>query len=487
MTARSARARAGLATALLVLFPPALRAAPVTNALGQLELHLPDAVDMALRLNRDLARAGIGIEDGTYGLAVADAGFSIRYAPVGTASTSSSGDQFEAGMRANRKNLLGQDFQLRVSAEQDSGEDSETVQRGRVGLQVTQPLFRNFGRLVNEEPLVRARSELRRSRRAYENEINNLIVRVAETFLNIIRLERRIVTDDAFLTRTERLLELTRLRERQGRSSRVDTLRVSLQRGEAAARVQQSRERLHLARLDFLDLIGAGESTAVVLHPPPEETFAVPAPPEAVATAFSNRLDYAQAIDDALDRARGVRLARKNLQPDLAVVARYDRFGEGADAGDATAFDHDEWFVGLGAIRELNPALEAANLGRAELDLRAAREDLAIQAMAIRRRVQQQITSCNSTRQELEIAARNRVLAKSRADLAQKLFRIGRGDNFAVTDAEEAFLQAEAAWQDAQADWLLSAYRLRQELGTLREVPPELLPRAPAKAELLTK
>jgi outer membrane protein TolC len=57
---------------------------------------------------------------------------------------------------------------------------------------------------------------------------------------------------------------------------------------------------------------------------------------------------------------------------------------------------------------------------------------------------------------------------------------MGRGDNFAVTDAEQQFQQAETAWLAAQTEATLAGYKLLRLLGTLIEHPDELKPVAEA-------
>jgi outer membrane protein TolC len=51
---------------------------------------------------------------------------------------------------------------------------------------------------------------------------------------------------------------------------------------------------------------------------------------------------------------------------------------------------------------------------------------------------------------------------------------LGRGENFPVTDAEEAYLQAEKQWLSAQTESAIFKYRLFHVLGTLIEAPKEL-------------
>jgi outer membrane protein TolC len=61
------------------------------------------------------------------------------------------------------------------------------------------------------------------------------------------------------------------------------------------------------------------------------------------------------------------------------------------------------------------------------------------------------------------------------------MFETGRGDNFAVTDAENAYQQAQNQMLNAQADVAIAAYRLLRTLGILLEAPEELKPAAAAR------
>ena len=53
---------------------------------------------------------------------------------------------------------------------------------------------------------------------------------------------------------------------------------------------------------------------------------------------------------------------------------------------------------------------------------------------------------------------------------------MGRGDNFSVTDAEAAYMNAENQLLQAEKDSTLAGYQLRRSLGTLIEAPRDLLP-----------
>lgn len=58
--------------------------------------------------------------------------------------------------------------------------------------------------------------------------------------------------------------------------------------------------------------------------------------------------------------------------------------------------------------------------------------------------------------------------------LAQCMFEMGRSDNFSVTDAEQALLQAQNRLLGAQAEIVVTGYRLLRTLGLLLDSPDYL-------------
>ncbi len=468
-----------------------LLALPATADDGPAPLTLEQAVNQALERNRDLARGRTLLGRSEMGLRVAEAEFSFSFRPEGTAGAGDSESRVQYGLAATRAFRTGTEVQIRGSAgirePQDDDADTtetdadtstaDTLYNGRATIQVTQPVFRNFGRLVNEEGIASARDSLRSARRALEQETASTLLSVTETFVSCIRLERQIAADEAFLARMGQLLTLTATRERQGRATRVDRMRVDLQKGQAGTRLTQSRERLLQVRLDLAELTGLDASTLPALTPPPEFRIELPDAEHAVAVAYSNRLDYAQAIDNHTRAQRLSQITRRSLWPDLAIVSRYGKNDEGPSASDALNFGEDEWFIGLAAGRELNPARERAQLASAEVDVDATLQSVRISEVRIARLVHQRISSYRTALAEVDIARENLNLAQRRTDLARRLFKAGRGDAFSVSDSEDARQSAEVAWIDAQAALVVAGFRLMNEMGSLHAVPDDLKPK----------
>jgi outer membrane protein TolC len=379
-------------------------------------------------------------------------------------------------VKATREFSWGTEVSVGGHMSETENRDTGDYYRGAVDVEFTQPLFRNFGPLIHEEGIVRANSALRTARRGYEQQKAGLVVQVAEAFVSITRLRRQIASDEELLQRTEKLHRLTRAREAQGRATRVDALRVDLQLGEARLRLANSKESLSTTQRLFAELLGVAPDRTFEMDVPPLLTITIPSAEEAVRTALKNRLDYAQALQDGRESERAVRIARRALYPDIALKASFEKFGEGDNASEGSKLNDDTWFLGLAASTDLNRSQDRLGLDKAIVNEDSARGVIKIKEVSIAREVKERMDAYRRAQTSLKIAERNLTLAEGRTKLARRLFEAGRGDNFSVTDAEDALVQAQSGLLGAKAEALLSGYRLLQALGTLTEFPEELKP-----------
>ena len=276
----------------------------------------------------------------------------------------------------------------------------------------------------------------------------------------------------------DQLHRVTKAHELLGKTTRVDTLRVALLRGEAASRLAFAKERLSSTRNDFVELLGVPRDAEFQLAPVPALDFEIPEIDDAVKIALENRVDYAQVIQDREDSLRNVQIARRSLLPDVRLTVGHEWRGDGV--GSSGVFDLNEniWFFRVSVGTDLNPAIERANLGSAAYRNQSATKLIEIIELSIARLVQQHLLAHRRARQELNIATRNFGLAESRAKLTRRLFTLGREDNFSVTDAETAFVRSENRLFLAQSESVNSGYRLMRALGTLVESPPNLKPQS---------
>jgi len=443
---------------------------------GAPALTLTASLEKALLLNRDLRRQMLRVESAKLGVDAAQSAFAWRVGPSADVGTTSGDPSVGGGFNVGKRLRWGTDVGVntRLLWQETDVEAEDAFYAGRVSIGIEQPLFRDFGRAVNEEPVVMARSQARGAQRAWHAARMDTVLRVAEAYVDILRLERKIEIDTRFRDRTETLHRLTQAKERQGMATRVDALRVELQLGEANARLVTHRELLGSRITDFRELLGFADDAAIALQAVPDVEQALPSLVEARGIALSNRLDYAQALDSYVDAARQSGLAKRALQPRISLVTRYERLDDGYTASSLTRFGDDQWFVGLSADTDLVKTRERVVVSQAEMEKAASFYDIDTVRTMVARQVEQELLASRRAVAEVAIAERNVLLATSRARLARKLFAMGKGDNFTVTDAEDAALESEEALLNARADKLVMTYRLRRVLGTLLDVPSDL-------------
>lgn len=438
-------------------------------------LALDAAIQTALRYNAQLAYGRLAVDRQQMGVTSARQEFDTELSPNGAVNNTDGSADWRYGIQARKKFLWGTEIGLSTDVTRYPS-FVDDAWRSAVKLDVRQPLFRNFGRLVNEEGITSASERLRAEERRWELQKADIILDVVRSFETIIRLQKQMDCDQSILERTRKLRELTRIRERQGRASHVDTLRNELLYGQAQSRQETHREELFSATRELAELLGLPAEKNIELAATPLLDLDVPPMDVAIQTALSNRLDFAQTLDDYKSLQRQVKLARRKLEPDIYVVAENQQYDQANRLSDSLGFNNNLWTVGLAGQMDLLQHRDKTAVSTAELDVEAGRAAIRIKRRTLAREVQQAVSAYRQVRAEFTIAGRNYEAAQSRAALAGRLFEMGRGDNFAVSDAENAFVEAESALLSTRAQICVTGYNLLRLMGTLTETPSSLKP-----------
>jgi outer membrane protein TolC len=459
------------------LFALILSAGVLTPLLSfaQEPLDLERAIEYALAQNKQLVRSALAVDSSKLGVKSARTEFQISLRPAASSGLSQDNATRGVGLTASKKLIWG--TELRMSGREMSDSGNGNLHRSSIQFEIEQPIFRNFGALIHGEATVKANQDLKTARRRFVMQKADLVVEVVKSYENIFRLEHLVRSDRESFKRMDALCKLTKAKELLGRTTRIDTLRVELLRGQVLSRLEANQKRLASEERNFAELLGFSPDSVFALKPTPALDFTVPELEEAVRVALHNRLDYAQVLQDYEDAHRSVRIARKKLLPDIKLILRHSRVGEGQSASDARRLDDNVWFFGITAGTDVNAGKERVALAQARIDEASASESIKIVELSIARQVQQHLLDYRRAQEETALSAQNLHLAQSRAKLARRLFELGRGENFSVTDAEEAFLQAENQLFAARAESSISGYRLFRVLGTLIDVSEEIKPK----------
>lgn len=381
-----------------------------------------------------------------------------------------------AGLTVSKETPIGTELEASAASVKTNPDDIDAFYRSSVRIQIKQPLLRRIGTRVNLEPVRIAERGVLNSRREIALRQTDLIVQVAESHESLISLQRQIEYQIKTVDRLSKFLKLTSAREKQGRSTRVDTMRADLRLGNARLRIASLQDQLINEQTAFAELIGADPGVAFTATPSDMLIIDVPSPDNATASALSNRLDLAQILDDYEDAERGVRIARQNMLPDLSIIARYELSGEGESQSESTKMDDDVWFVGFQLTSDFPRRNEASTLTQAKLTKDLGGLKIERVTLAIKKQVLQAISTYRRILIEKELANKNYTIASDRARLARKLFEMGKGDSFSVSEAEDELLSAEEQLLSSQAAASVASYKLMRVTGTLIEYPSDLKP-----------
>lgn len=445
---------------------------PYSNALDAITLD--GAINTALSNNPTLKqlRLQTGTAELSIGVARSEFEFSLR--PEGGVRLDKGGDENDFyGLRLSKKTIYGSEVSISGVSESliDSG------RQNRFTLELSQPLFRFAGALINEEVIIQAKQSRRTVLRDLELSRSRIVVSVVEAYEQVLRLKKQLAADQQALLRAESLYKLTVAKERLGRTTRIDTLRVQLQQGQTLSRAQNTREQLASEQRALGELMGLDNRRLPDLTPAPFFQVKIGSVDEAIATALNNRLDYAQAQQQYEDTRRASRISKRSLLPSVKLVAHYEH------ADDELFFDQDlndsknTWYLSLVSDTDFNQSREKLEYRQSLQQQDRALEQIRAVHLSISREVEQRLLAYRRAHLELEVLEGNFQHAGARLKLARQLFRIGRTDGFSVTDAEQAYFTAQSSLLTGKSEASVNGYRLLNAMGTLIESPDHLKPR----------
>ncbi len=450
---------------LLLLCHPGWALEPIT---------LEEAINTALSNNPTLKQFQLRTNLVDLSAGIAQSKFELTTRPLGGVrldkDTDTSGFY---GLSLEKKTRYGTEIKVRGLNESVLGSERQN----RLTIEFSQPLFRLAGKLVNEENIVQARQSHRTSLRDLELSRSRLVVAVVEAFEQVMRLEQQLVADQQALKRAASLYKLTLAKERLGRTTRIDTLRVQLQQGQAISRRSNTQEQLSSSKRVLGELMGLNSDILPTLRSSPEFELEIETLEQATEIALANRLEIAQAQQQYNDTIRATRIAKKYLQPNLTVVARYDYAESNLFFDQNLNGSHDAWSVRLESDTGLNRTREKLEYKQSLLQQTRALENIRAVHLSIIREVELRLLAYHRAHNELTVLEGNFQHAGARLKLARRLFRIGRSDGFSVTDAEHAFFTAQSLWFSGKSEALINGYRLLNATGTLIETPNHLRPR----------
>ncbi len=226
--------------------------------------------------------------------------------------------------------------------------------RSEFGVQLRQPLLRNFGTDVNLAPVKRAKAGFQQSQIEYESSLADFFETLINAYWEVSAARRRLALNQSSVDLAKTILDRTQREFDLGLATRSDILQAQ---AELATRLE--------ARLEFeKDLADQKDRLRFILgenlqNPSARfSTISLPEPPvetDTIAKILSEALAFdpdRRALEKQLDqRQYDLLISNNSIRPDLDLVLTGDYLGRedelGASYDQAWARDGYQWSAGL--------------------------------------------------------------------------------------------------------------------------------------------
>ncbi len=407
------------------------------------QLTLEDALQISAAGNRGLANDREGLILSAVSLRNARRDVGLRVA--GSVSYLLRGDEDAETRRDDSAALsltdllpTGGEFTLSgdVARNHGRGDVLTSAASGTMSARLSQPLLRNAGYESSHESLTNAERQALYDVRDFDLSRQDLALRVQSDFYGLVSQKTVIANRDASLVSFEFLKNRSEALFEVGRSSEVDMFRSRRELLSAENDLVDARQELE-ARLDrFKILLGLPTTQAL------DVVDAIPEPREldldlrrGIDVALANRLDLMTDRDLVEDAERRVRIAERDLLPDVTLdaVASRDDLGR-RRVGDLRP-DRDTYSVGVAVELPFDRVRERGALRRARIDLDRARRSLALDEDNVILQVRQSVRNLKSARNSLAIQEQIVASEEKNAKVTRLRFEQGEIGNRDLTDA----------------------------------------------------
>lgn len=342
------------------------------------------------------------------------------------------------------------------------------------GLEVTQPLLKNFGFHANLVGVRLAAADHEAYRWRYRASVMNTVTLVINAYLELDFATKRLATAETSRGLAQSLLDENIKRAKAGDLSQADVISA---RARVAAREEAilvAERGVDVAANELKRLISEDTTVALltrelVIAAPPSFPDHTPDPAAEFAPALERRPDYQQALIDVKRTDINRRYRKNQLLPQLNLVGSIGY--NGLDADSDTSWDavrhRESRSYSLGAVVSI-PLTFATERGR----YRSARLAQAQAEMILAGVEQSIVVDIGNAASQIE-TAKKRVratehsyqLAMQNLDAELKKLRAGTGDTFFVLTQQEVLANTQISADRAQTDLQRALAEYDRQMG----------------------
>ena len=345
------------------------------------------------------------------------------------------------------------------------------------GLEVRQPLLKDFGPGANLTDLRIARISQKVAELGWEKTISDALGSVLGDYFDMLFAQADLRVKQDAIVADEKLIQQNQRRLELGFMSPIDVQ-------QARAQVSLDHEQQLVSKNLFMErqfalrrLISkeARENTSRIFLPVETPDLDMPKidRAELLRTAFARRLDYLAAVTEAGRQDIRLRFARNQLWPQLDLIATYGYSGLSQSENDARARAADsqapQWSAGLQFTVPLGSVQSRAQLDAVKGFKEQAILKIRQSELTVTVDVDTSLSRIETSRQRLATAKQTRELNEEAVRIAYKRLEEGQISSFDLIEQQRKVYDARSRELGAKADLNKSIATLWQATGTMIE------------------
>jgi len=344
---------------------------------------------------------------------------------------------------------------------------------GKTGwnLELSQPLLKGAGWDYNMASVRLARISERRNILSLRDSLGSLIVEGINYFFTFVQAKENLEIQTQALERSQRLLEINRLKLKLGRMSQSDVTQAEADVASQELSLEQSRNDFDDARRNLLNHLNLDPNLMVM--PVKEQVREVhPELDSCLAAAEDNNYSYLDKVFAVREAEINAMMVENERKWDLSVVGGVGQSFSRDEAGPTS--EDTEVRAGLEFSAPINLwggdylsrkqllLQAAADKRRAAIQLKKAETDLQTS-------VANAVRNVNMRHRFIDLARRNTELKQAQLNNENIKLMAGRTTNFEVVSYQDQLIQAQQDEVSNTISYLQALLDLDQILGTTME------------------
>lgn len=360
-----------------------------------------------------------------------------------------------------------------TTAESDNASISTEDWQSSVGLTISHPLLKNFGKKVMELNITLAGNSLEDSLERFRFFLADTVFSVVTSYNRLYSLRRVLESRQAALTSVQDLLQDIRRNTRPGQLQRVEVANAEYALAQRRKDLVDAERNLRDQEAHLRYLIGMEEKTPIIPVDPPSREEPPESQKQALATALESRSDLKQlrlSLESALLQEE---VARHQVLPDLSMIASGGFSGiDGSIGNSFQQIGQGEgawWSAGLQFSLPLGNSAAKNSYRQSRLRTEQLRNRITAFEWQVNNSVESDMRSLISARLQLQTNDQSVRFAEERLAEYRNQRKSGTATVQDVLNAENDLIAARNAQSDATETFAYAVALLWRDIGVLLE------------------